>query len=259
MDAWIESVFEYLKTYASQYSFFLNGDYYMGLFSKYFSVTGFVIGFIFVLLVFFSSAEQQKKAGFFKVLPLVAVINSCGVIFTALNSLTGHGIYQYVPGMLGVPDNMISGFILTLVIASCYRGYKRQAFILGIVTYAAIPMINFAYVGYYSSEAAVQMIIRILLAGFICLIMSCRKCFYTSWIWYFVFHILIRTMVLLTPMFLNSIGKQELDTTGYTLAIVLNYYKSFRTDYLIFGIILVFAIIFERVIIPVKVENNTAK
>ena len=58
----MKMILEYLKIYVSQYSFFLNGDYYLGLFSKYFSVEGFIIGFIFVLLVYFSSAEEQKKA-----------------------------------------------------------------------------------------------------------------------------------------------------------------------------------------------------
>lgn len=258
MAAWGESVLEYLKIYVSQYSFFLNGDYYLGLFSKYFSVEGFIIGFIFVLLVYFSSAEEQKKAGFFKVLPLIAVINSCMVLFTALNSLTGYGEYRYVPGLLGIPDNIISGFILTLVITSCYKDYKGHAFILGIVTYAALPMLDFAYIGYFDLNAVVQMIIRIFMAGFVCFIMSYRKYFYTSWIWYFVFHILTRTIVFLTPMFLNSIEKQAMDVTGYNLTVILDYYGSFRTDYILFGVILIFAIIFERAVIPVKTESSTA-
>lgn len=258
MAAWGESVLEYLKTYVSQYSYFLDGDYYLDMFSKYFSVEGFIIGLIFVLLVYFSSAEEQKKAGFFKVLPLIAVINSCMILFTTLNSWIGYGEYLYVPSLLGIPDNIISGFILTLVITSCYRGYKGHAFILGIVTYAAIPMINFEFVGYFPLDTVVQMLIRIFMAGIICVIMSSRKYFYTSWIWYFVFHILTRTMVFLTPMFLRSIQARGLSVTGYDLTTTLDYYRSFRTDYILFGVILIFAIIFERAVIPVKTESSTA-
>ena len=257
MAAWVESVLEYLKAYVSQYSFFLSGDYYLDLVSKYFSLEGFIIGFIFVLLVYFSSAEEQKKAGFFKVLPLIAVINSCMVLFTGLNAWIGDDGYRYAPGMLGVPDNIVSGFVLTLVVTSCYKAYKGHAFILGIVTYAAIPMISFEFVGYFTLDAIVQMMIRIFMAGSVCLIMSSRKYFYTSWIWYFVFHILTRTLVFLTPMFHYWLESREINMTGYDLPVVLDYFRSFRTDYILFGVVLIFAIIFERAVIPVKTESST--
>ena len=74
MEAFFKDISDYFLGFISRYSFFINGDYYGGLFSKYSSVSGFIIGFIFVLLVYFSSAEEQKKAGFFKVLPINALI-----------------------------------------------------------------------------------------------------------------------------------------------------------------------------------------
>lgn len=56
MESFFKDILDYFLNFISQYSFFVNWDYYDGLFSKYFSVGGFIIGFIFVLLVYFSSA-----------------------------------------------------------------------------------------------------------------------------------------------------------------------------------------------------------
>ena len=64
MEAFFKDIINYFLNFISQYSFFVNWDYYGGLFSKYFSVGGFIISFIFVLLVYFSSAEEQKKLAF---------------------------------------------------------------------------------------------------------------------------------------------------------------------------------------------------
>lgn len=257
MVTFFETIIECFENYVLSHSYFISGEYYLSLFSKYFSVAGFIIGFIFVLLVYFSSAEDQRKAGFFKVLPFVAVINSCMVIFTFLNSIVGSEFYQYMPGMLGVTDNIVSGFILTLVIRSCYKGYSGSAFLLGVVTFAALPMLNFTYLDYFEKEALVQMVIRVVMVGFLCVIISHRKYFYTGWIWYFVFHVLMRTIVLFTPMFLKSIDKRAIDTTGYSFSMVLDYFLSFRVDYIVFAIVLFFAIIFERLVISVKFERST--
>lgn len=258
MVIFFESIMNYLQNYIMRYSYFITGEYYLELFAKYFSVTGFIFGFIFVLLVYFSSAEEQSKAGFFKVLMLIAVINSCTVIFIFLNSNIGNADYQYVPGLLGITDNIVSGFVLTLVVVSCYKDFGGRAFLLGLVTFAALPMINFSYVIYYGVEAILQMIIRIVAAGFLCLIISFRKYFYTSWIWYFGYHILMRTVVFLTPMFLRLIHSGTLNSSGYSVSTTLRYYSSFKLDYIVFFAILFFAIIFERAIIPVKMEKSTA-
>ena len=49
MESFFKDILDYFLNFISQYSFFVNWDYYGGLFSKYFSVGGFIIGFIFVL------------------------------------------------------------------------------------------------------------------------------------------------------------------------------------------------------------------
>lgn len=60
MEAFFKEIADYFLNFISQYSYFLNGDYYGGLFLKYFSVGGFIIGFIFVLLYCFAFKGFEK-------------------------------------------------------------------------------------------------------------------------------------------------------------------------------------------------------
>ena len=131
MDILFNNILEYLMNFISRYSYFISSYYYSNLFSKYFSVSGFIVGFIFVLLIYFSSAEEQKKAGFFKVLMIIAVINSCSILtnqlyylFMGTNPYDGNFLFSIAP------DNIISGFVLTLVIVSCYKTYGVEPFFL---------------------------------------------------------------------------------------------------------------------------------
>ncbi len=251
MEAFFEEIADYFLNFISRYSYFLSWDYYGDLFLKYFSFGGFVIGCIFVLLVFFSSAGEQKKTGFFKVLLVIAVINSC----TALTF--GQGLYYNgIGAIINAPDNIISGFILTLVISSCYRQFGGRAFLFGIVTHVAIPMLNFSYLGYYmdvvDAVPSLHMKIRVVLIGFVCLIMSHRKHFFTSWIWYFGFHILIRVAVFFLPLLINCIDGVTIYTVEYTLNGALEFFSRFTIDALIFAVVLVFAIVFEKGVITVR-------
>lgn len=216
-------IIEYLRDYALKYFFFLSEDYYSNLFSKYFSIQGFIVGFIFVMLIYFACSEVQENVGFFKVLPFVAVINSCMVLFTLLNTVIGDEFYGYSPGMLGYTDNIVSGFVLVLVILSCYKGFGGRAFVLGIVVYAAIPFLYFEYLRNFESESIVQMVIRVVLAGFLCAIISNRKYFYTSWILYFVYHITTRTIALFMPMLWDLVNGMSIDKAGYSASVILDY------------------------------------
>lgn len=260
MEAFFKDISDYFLGFISRYSFFINGDYYGGLFSKYFSVSGFIIGFIFVLLVYFSSAEEQKKAGFFKVLPIIAVINSCNILANFINQSFNLGfIYNGIESMINAPDNIISGFILTLVISSCYRRFGGRAFLFGIATHAALPMLNFAYLGYINDVGIIlHMVIRILLVGFLCLIMSHRRFFFTSWMWYFGFHILSRITRYFLPLLSNRINGSPTHTLDYNINGLIEYLANFTTDIVIFAIVLVFAIIFEKNVLTVKLTRKTA-
>ena len=260
MEAFLKGIADYFLNFISQYSYFLNGDYYGGLFSKYFSVSGFIIGFIFVLLVYFSSAEEQKKAGFFKVLPIIAVINSCTVLTQFLDATFDQGFrYNGIESMINAPDNIISGFILTLVISSCYRRFGGRAFLFGIATHAAMPMLNFSYIGYMNDGVPIlHMIVRVALVGFVCLIMSHRKHFFTSWIWYFGFHMLVRIAVFFLPLLSNRLDGFTIYTVEYTFNGAIEYLSKFTVYYIIFAVILTFAIVFEKGVLTVKPARKTA-
>lgn len=260
MEAFFKGILDYFLNFISQYSFFINWDYYGSLFLKYFSVGGFIIGFIFVLLVYFSSTEEQKKAGFFKVLPIIAVINSCTVLTNFLNSFFNQGFpYNGIESMINAPDNIISGFILTLVISSCYRRFGGRAFLFGIATHTALPLLNFSYLGYVNDGVPIlHMIVRVALIGFICLIMSHRKHFFTSWIWYFGFHMLIRIAVFFLPLLSNQLDGKTMYTVEYTINGAIEYLSRFTVDAVIFAVILVFAIVFEKGVLTVRPARRTA-
>lgn len=260
MEAFFNEIVSYFLNFISQYSFFISGDYYGELFSKYFSISGFIIGFIFVLLVYFSSAEEQKKAGFFKVLPIIAVINSCTVITNFINNSFNQGFpYNGIESMINAPDNIISGFILTLVISSCYRQFGGQAFLFGIATHAALPLLNFAYFGNINDGVPIlHMIVRIALVGFVCLIMSHRKHFFTSWIWYFGFHMFIRIVVFFLPLLSNILDGTTIYTVEYTTSGALEYLLRFTVDSVIFVVILLFAVVFEKGVLTVSSARKTA-
>ena len=253
MEAFFKTVLEYILDYLSRYSFFITWEYYEGLLEHYFSGPGFMLGLGFVLLIYFSSAEEQHKAGFFKVVPVVAVINSCNVLAAFLDTTFRQGFGYYgVDAMINAPDNIISGFILTLVISSCYRRYGGRAFLFGTATHLALPLLNFYAFEFVSGPVPlVHMILRVLLIGLLCLIMSRRKHFFTSWIWYFGFHMLLRILVFLLPMV-----EDILEGGPYMLELILLRLRDclsfFTLDAVIFVVILAFAIVFEKGVLTVQ-------
>lgn len=247
MEGFLKEISNYFLSLISQHSYFIDWNYYSGLFSKYFSVAGFIIGLIFVLIIFGSSAEGQEKAGFLKVVPIIAVINSCVVLSDFLNTIFKQEvIYTGVESTFNAPDNIISGFILTLVISSCYREYGKQAFWFGVATHAALPFLNFSYIELMDGATIILMIVRVILAGVLCLILSHREYFYTSWIWYFGFHMFLRGIKFLIPLMGNLINGQADYASQYTFAATIQYFSQFSMDVIIFVIVLVFGIVFEK-------------
>lgn len=256
MEAFFKDILVYFLNFISRYSFFLNWDYYDNLFSKYFSVGGFVAGFIFVILVYGLGDAEQKKAGFFKVLAIIAVINSCSVLTNFINDSFNQGFfYNETEAMINASDNIISGFILTLVISSCYRQFGGRAFVFGIATHAALPLLNFSCLESINNKIPIwHMIVRVVLIGFVCLIMSYRKYFFTSWIWYFGFHMLVRVIVLSLPLRINSLDGMA---RYYTIRGILKGFSYFTIDILIFIVILAIAIIFEKGVLTVRTTQET--
>ena len=252
-------VLDYLQNFVSRYSYFITWDSYKTLFSKYFSVGGFIVGLIFVLFIWFAGTdEDHRMAGFFRVLSLIAVINSCVVLSNYLNGVFDQGIsYSYEGMMINAPDNIISGFILTLVIFSCYRGFGGRAFLFGIAVNVALPMLNFSYFANINEVIPViQMGFRLILVGFLCVIISHRKHFFTSWIWYFGMHLLIRAAVFMSPLILSLFDSSETLGYAYTFDGVMGFLSGFIVDFVIFAVVLVFAIVFDKGIINNKAVNR---
>ena len=88
----LQGLLEQLEALARNYllghAYFITGEYYERLFTTYFSVTGFLVGLAFLAIVFFATGKEgDKRTGFFKVVPFVAVINSCGILMDFLNGV----------------------------------------------------------------------------------------------------------------------------------------------------------------------------
>jgi len=250
MSVYTESFMEFVREFLSAYSYFLSGQYYVNMFSKYFSISGFFIGLIMVLLIYFSADELKRKKEFFKVLMIIAVINSCAVLLSHVYYLVlGHNPYEFSEVFLSSPDNIISGFILTLVITSNYKDDGGRAFFFGVATYSTLLLINFQHIGYMNDVNVFIIIVRIFFAGFLCSIISRREHFYTGWIWYFGFHMLVRLAVLTTwELYELNLAQAEFDFKIY-LSNLAEYLSRFPIDYIIFAVILIFAIIFEKAVL----------
>lgn len=229
---------------------FVEGGYYEDLFSKYFSVAGFLVGLAFVVLVYFSSADDERNVGFFKVLPYIALINSCFILSNWMETGFHQGLqYDHWEALLNAPNNIISGFVLTLVVKSCYEEYGWRAFLFGLTTYAAMPLLNFDRMArIFNTPLFYQIIANALLAGAVCAIICYRKYFYTSWIWYYAYHVLTRIIAYFMPMIFGRGGRRFL----YSLHGAAKFFSQFIMEAIIFAVILIFAIIFEKGVLGLK-------
>ncbi len=240
-----------LLDYLSLYEKLITGSYYGDLFGRYFSFSGFIVGLIFVLLVYFSSTDANKKTGFFKVLPFIAVINSCAVLLLFFGGDLHQGyVFQDVDALYNYPDNLLSGFLLTLVLCSCYRGMGGRAFLFGLSAHIALPLLHLRDIGQFNDFLPfLYLLLRLLLVGFVCLIISHRRYFFTSWIWYFGFHMLLRTAAYFLPLLCRELELQTAYYPGYTVRSALRYFSGFTVDAIAFLVVLAFAIVFEKAVL----------
>lgn len=248
----LNSIQNYLWDYAYQFSYFGSGDYYSGLLKKYFSVEGFIIGFIFVLLIYFTSSKSKKEEGFFEVLMLIAVINSSYVLIDFIYDVFSPEHRFLTQTIFDSPDNLISGFILTLVLLSNYRRLGKGAFMFGIVTYASLTLLNFSEIGRIDDNLFLQFLtFRIVLIGFISVFICYRRSFFTGWICYFCFHFISRAAwffipILQTETDLSNVYNYVLNSN------IMEFIPHFTVDAVIFAVVLGFAIVFEKAVLTVQ-------
>lgn len=261
MQAFFKKISEYFLNFISQYSLFANKDYYRHVLSQHDQFPEvFISGMIFLLLVYFSSTKEQKKVGFFKVLAIIVLINSCTVLSNSINTSFNQGVYyKGIGSIINVPDNLISGFILTLVIFSCYKKRSGQAFLFGIATYVALPLLNFPDLRDINGVVFSWEIYGFsAVVGLVCLIISRRKYFFTSWIWYFAFHMFMRIGGFLVSLLIDSYVGRSMYTAGYTVRRFIEYLSHFTVDIVIFTLILVFSIAFEKGVLTVNSKRKIA-
>lgn len=250
MTEFFEKLWNGFLSYLQQYSFFLDGSYYGGSFKKYFSGVGFFVGAAFVLLIYFAAANRNGIKTFLKTLVFVAVINCCYGLSALLHygRLLPNSAYG-VDFILNASNNIISGFILTLTVFYCYRNYHGAAFLFGLITFAAIPLLNYSV--FDGNETLILYCLQqAVLAGFLCLIMSYRRYFYTSWIWFFGFFLLENFVGLVFDVLVfGSINQLTFRN------IYLNFFELIP-DVIVFAVILVFSIVFEKHVLETKPKKT---
>lgn len=265
----MEAVWEFLRgyweigyqwalDYLSRYQYLTQGEYYENLFTQYFSVGGFVLGLIFVGIIFVAAHEDQKVSDFIKIVVSVAVINSCRAVMSLLYTTFGVGTANSVVLQAFCPAyNIISGFLVTLVVSSYYREHGVRALMFGLATYVSpfflrvvitdMPMQVIEEMGGFAEILGI-----ILLSSLVCPVISRMKHFFTGWIWFFAVLSLEKLGALILPTALR-LSEQKDGLAGLWEAIpplVLPRLGEFKIDLLIFGIVLVFAIVFEVLVLP---------
>lgn len=257
LQALLEKLEAVALAYLKSHAYFITSEYYENIFTTYFSVTGFFVGLAFLLVVFFATGKEgDKRTGFFKVVPFVAVINSCGILATYLNGVFHQSaIYSHYQLLFPAPDNIISAFLLTLVICSCYRGTPGYAFLFGLATHGALAFLNYNVLPHVGLLPLVLLGMRVLLGAAVCSIISCRKYFYTGWIWYFGFHMFLRMATYLVPLGQALVYGTPLEDLPFTVGGTLQYLSQFALDAAVFLVVLGFAIVFEKAVLTVEEEK----
>lgn len=238
-----ETAMAYIRNYIYGYHFFIDESYYSGLWNRYFTAAGFFLGAIAVVLIYLSGAGKNKKSGFFRSLAIIALLNSLGAVYDVISrNLIVQQNYNYNSNVFELAANPIAGIILVLVIYSCYRGYIGNAFCFGLITYAVSLLMFNVFV---NSDSAGFLIFRALTLGFACMLMTKPKYFYNSFIIYIVYYLIFKWIQIFIVQ--GIFASQTI-----TVEIVLTTLRLLVPDLLIFMVILVVSIIYERAVLTVK-------
>lgn len=254
------AVLKWGRGFVMNFSYLLRGDYYGGLFEKYFSFGGFLVGLILVLMLYFANPDTDHPyKGFLRVLAMVAVINCC---YTLNIALCGMFRQEYLYGSADnivagffAPDNILSGCILTMVVTNDMYRKPRCAVLMGAAAHLTMPMLNYSLFGYIDSAVGtdqaeiltVMMIVQVAVTLVLCWILCYRRYFFTAWIWYFCTHMLLRVFYFFYGNFQYVSG-----SSGGALGALLEYLKDFGVDYFVFLLVLAVGIFFEKGVLTKK-------
>lgn len=253
-------VWAYAKGFLVRYEHFISLDYYKELFDKYFSLAGFAAGFVFVLLVYFASRKDDDDlsdtyVSFVRVLAGIAVINSCGVIVDFLNEVfrQGHTTYNMIyEAIFDRPENVISGCLLLLIVFYTFKDADKgplKAFLFGVAVYAVMPLMGLAYLTEIGGRMLIWVGVRMLLAGGLCAIVTCRKHFYAGWLWYLLYYVIGAVAEFFASQYVFfANGKILIGIGSFSMSDIPDILSNYILDFAVYGLVLLVALFFEAII-----------
>lgn len=259
----MEVIKYYVNVFIYQVSLLFDLSYYASLAKQYLSIKGFIVGFIFVVILTFTSFEEDKKfiLSLIKTIGVFAFINAISVV----NYIMAHVfdqvfIYNEAFQKLMVPANIISGGFMMLAAHTMDRKEDDgvRAFFFGVGVYLSLPMINYMlYFDTLTLPFKIMVIVEAFFAGVVTAITAVNKSFAKSWVVYFVFYII---------MHIVSMGLALADTVNpiTSTRLFLGNIKYYIMDISIFAIVFILSVIYDKLIVnymPKKAKasvNNTA-
>lgn len=166
--------------------------------AQYFSLGGFLLGLVFLLLLFCANTRKEARPlrGTMGVLLAVAMVNSCGQLWELVTRANpGAALYPPQLALFFQTENLICGGVLTLVLHTTYRGSKWAGATFALVTRLALVLLNWRELDSLSRIWQEGSLIWTILGQGIVLyflgaIISGRTYFTTGWLWYTGYHLL---------------------------------------------------------------------
>ncbi|MBR2177346.1 MAG: hypothetical protein IJ861_10450 [Clostridia bacterium] len=237
--------------YFSNFSKFISGEYYQNLFSHYFSVTGYIGGAILLAIIYYVSTIDDRFRDIFKVIAALAVIQSGASLNVLICQLLGSRYTTYsLLYYMSQPNNIISGFILLMIVFSWMKYWNLYPFAMGGLVYLVSLLMNSnAYVSNWGFYILISLFDGVMV-GLICMFAANREHFYSGWLLYFIYHIFSR---LFTPFMYYWLveGKDKLyggadKLLTEFLQSVLQNYQMFTFEIIFFAVIFLYSFIFKR-------------
>ncbi len=225
---------------------------------KYFSFTGFLMGLFFLALLYAANKDKDDHPfkGMVRVLMMVAVINSCSAFWELV--CIRHPQADWYGGFwaLGrvetffLVENVFSGCLLTLALHTTYHRRTWAGASFGLVTRLALILMNYPYFSRLDSGSRQMVLIFVVLQAvliyFLSAIITKRKYFSTSWLWYVGYQFIPVVLVALVQLVGRSLEYSSF-TLGYeeTVATLVPILPDFTPMLMISGIILAVGLVFD--------------
>lgn len=247
-----QSLLDYLTPLLLHYRYFSTWGYYEKLFQTYFSFGGFVIGLGFVFLVYLAGVGDDRKIGFIKTIAVVALINSCSVLWKIVESTVSH---QNVPSAVLsdflATENVISGLVMTVVITSCYWNEHGAAFCFGLVTYGINLFMFPVFQLRLSVYDILYFVVRAVVAALLCLIISDRYHFYTGYIWYAAYYLVSKAAYVFVTKYVDA------RHYAFSFKQAMGYASAYKPDLIFTGAVLLIAVLYENVVLNVSSASTS--